>query len=90
MKFGILPLVGLLTLAGCIGDDTEVVQGSTACEVASFEFLLGQDKSAVEGVTLPEMLRVMEENSPATMDFHENRLNVIHDASGKILQVSCG
>ena len=39
---------------------------------------------------MPEMVRVMAENSPATMDFHENRLNVVHDEAGKILKVSCG
>ncbi len=90
MRFGILALAGLVTLAGCIGDDKDTAQGSTTCDPAVFEFLLGQNTSALDGVTVPEMLRVMEENSPATMDFHENRLNVIHDADGKILQLTCG
>lgn len=82
--------VGLAALTACKGEEEAMSKGSTTCDPATFEFLVGQDKSALDGVTVPEMVRVMEENSPATMDFHENRLNVIHDADGKILKVTCG
>lgn len=93
MRFVVLAaagFVGLAALTACKGEDVAEVKGSTTCDPATFEFLVGQDKSALEGVTVPEMVRVMAENSPATMDFHENRLNVVHDADGKILQVTCG
>lgn len=85
-------LASVVAVAGCIGGEDEVaeVKGSEVCDPATFEFLIGQDKAALEGVTVPEMVRVMEENSPATMDFHENRLNVVHDADGKIVAVTCG
>ncbi|MBO9478951.1 hypothetical protein J7382_15490 [Shimia sp. R11_0] len=93
MRRGFLAGVGvmaLLALVACKGEEEVTVQGSTTCDPETFAFLIGQDKSALEGVTVPEMVRVMGEHDAATMDFHENRLNVVHDAEGKILQVSCG
>lgn len=93
MRFMVLAaasFVGLAALTACKSEEETMTKGSTTCDPATFEFLVGQDKSALEGVTVPEMVRVMEENSPATMDFHENRLNVVHDADGKILKVTCG
>ena len=93
MRFVVLAaagFVGLAALTACKGEEETMAKGSTTCDPATFEFLVGQDKSALEGVTVPEMVRVMAENSAATMDFHENRLNVIHDEAGKILKVSCG
>ena len=93
MRFMVLAaagFVGLAALTACKGEEETMAKGSTTCDPATFEFLVGQDKSALDGVTVPEMVRVMAENSPATMDFHENRLNVIHDEAGKILKVTCG
>lgn len=93
MRFMVLAaagFVGLVSLTACKGEEETMAKGSTTCDPATFEFLVGQDKSALEGVTVPEMVRVMAENSPATMDFHENRLNVVHDEAGKILKVTCG
>ncbi len=92
MRFWVLGMAAAVTLTGCIfGEDEEpVVQGSTTCDPTAFEFLIGQDKGALDGVTTPEMVRVMQENSPATTDFHENRLNVVHDVDGTITMVSCG
>ncbi|MFY0617415.1 I78 family peptidase inhibitor [Shimia sp.] len=92
MRFGFLTaagVAGLAALAAC-KEEKVAVQGSTSCDPAAFEFLVGQDKSALEGVIVPEMVRVLGENDPATMDYHENRLNVVHNADGKVLKVSCG
>lgn len=84
-------LVSVVAVAGCMGEEEAAeVEGSEICDPATFEFLVGQDKSALEGVTVPEMVRVMQDGSPMTMDFHENRLNVFHDENGKILGVTCG
>ncbi|TCL07977.1 peptidase inhibitor I78 family protein [Shimia isoporae] len=91
IKTWVVALASVVTVAACLGEEEDTVsKGSETCDPATFEFLIGQDVSALEGVTVPEMVRVMEDNSPATMDFHENRLNVIHDADGKILAVRCG
>ncbi|KPA23738.1 Peptidase inhibitor I78 family protein [Shimia sp. SK013] len=91
IKTLVVAVASVVTVAGCFGaEDVAEAQGSEICEPETFEFLIGQDKSALEGVTVPEMLRVMQDGSPATMDFHENRLNVIHDTDGKIVAVTCG
>ncbi len=87
----LLGVIGsLVILTGCIGEEDEAAQGSTTCDPAVFAFLVGQDKGALEGVTVPEVVRVMGATDAATSDFQENRLNVVHDADGKILKVSCG
>lgn len=87
----VLGVIGsLVILAGCIGDEDEAAQGSTTCDPAAFAFLVGQDKGALTGVTVPEVVRVMGETAAATTDYQENRLNVVHDADGKIIKVSCG
>jgi len=85
-------LASMMAVAGCMGGEEEAAEvvGSEICQPETFQFLVGQDKSALEGVTVPEMVRVMQDGSPATMDFHENRLNVIHDEDGKIIAVRCG
>ncbi|MBO9474602.1 hypothetical protein J7413_13710 [Shimia sp. R10_1] len=79
----------LTALVACKGDET-VSLGSTKCDPDAFAFLIGQDKSALEGVTTPEVVRVLGENSAATMDFVQERLNVVHDESGKIVKITCG
>lgn len=85
-------LVSVVAVAGCMGGEDEAVeaQGSEICSPETFQFLVGQDKSALEGVTVPEMVRVMQDGSPMTMDMQENRLNVFHDEDGKIIGVTCG
>jgi hypothetical protein len=81
--------VSLMAVAAC-KEEAPVQQGSTSCDPAQFAFLIGQDRSALEGVITPEVVRVMGENDAATMDFNAERLNVVHDAAGKILEVTCG
>ena len=85
-------LASVVAVAGCMGgeEETTEVLGSEICQPETFQFLAGQDKSALEDVTVPEMVRVMQDGSPMTMDFHENRLNVFHDEDGKIVGVTCG
>ncbi|MGR3634993.1 MAG: I78 family peptidase inhibitor [Shimia sp.] len=92
IKTLVVAVASVLTVAGCFANEDAAAeaQGSEICESETFEFLIGQDKSALDGVTVPEMLRVMQDGSPATMDFHENRLNVIHDTDGMIIAVTCG
>ncbi|MBO9397666.1 hypothetical protein J7400_13340 [Shimia sp. R9_2] len=84
-----LMALSLTALVACKEEEV-ASQGSTTCDPEAFAFLVGQDKGALEGVTTPEVMRVLGENSPATMDFNQQRLNVIHDDAGKIIEVSCG
>lgn len=85
-------LAALVTLAACIGEDEETaeVKGSETCDVAAFEFLIGQPKDALEGVITPELVRVLGENAPMTMDHRPDRLNVFHDDADVIVKITCG
>lgn len=85
-------LTALVALAACIGEDEEAaeVKGSTTCDPAAFEFLIGQDKGAVDSAITPESVRVLGENDAMTMDHVPERLNVLHDEAGKIVKVTCG
>lgn len=84
-----LVLLALASVTGCIGDD-EDAKGSATCDPAAFAFLVGQPKSALDGVLTPETVRVMNVTSPATMDHRPDRLNVIHDDDDTIIKVTCG
>lgn len=87
-----IALTGLIVLAACIGEDEDgaAMKGSKTCDVAAFEFLIGQPKEAVEGVTTPEALRILGENAPMTMDHRPDRLNIFHDEAGVIVKITCG
>lgn len=85
-----LMALSLAALVACKDEEEVVSTGSETCDPEAFAFLVGQDKSALEGVTTPEVVRVLAEDSAATLDFNQERLNVIHDADGKILKVTCG
>lgn len=85
-----LMALSLAALVACKDEEEVVSKGSETCDPEAFAFLVGQDKSALEGVTTPEVVRVLAEDSAATLDFNQERLNVIHDADGKILKVTCG
>lgn len=84
--------MSLVVLAGCIGEKESeaTMKGSTTCDPVAFEFLIGQSKDMLAGVTVPESVRVMGESDAATMDHRPDRLNVVHDESGMIIGVSCG
>ena len=85
-------LIGALALAGCIGEDKDEggeMQGSEKCTPEAFEFLVGQSVDALEGITTPETVRILEEGGVATTDHRPERLNVVQK-DGKITSVSCG
>ncbi|WP_299348400.1 I78 family peptidase inhibitor [uncultured Shimia sp.] len=85
-------LVAFVALAACINEEEETAEmkGSETCDPAAFEFLIGQDKSAVDGVTTPETVRVLGESAAMTMDHRPDRLNVFFDDNGVIVKVTCG
>jgi len=38
----------------------------------------------------PSPVRVIGPNTPVTKDYRLNRLNIIHDAAGVIIDIRCG
>ncbi|KAF7723438.1 hypothetical protein EC973_002037 [Apophysomyces ossiformis] len=51
------------------------------------EEIVEQSENTVLKSTIPKPNRVQYENSPMTMDYRPNRLNVIYDESGTVVQV---
>lgn len=89
----ILMALPLVILAGC----TEAQQpaapglpsGDDACGAKKFEGLVGQPKSVLDGMTLPEGTRVIGPNQPVTMDFRPDRLNIETGKDNRISRVGC-
>lgn len=87
-----IALAALMTATACISETEESAEmkGSETCDPAAFEFLIGQPKEALEGITTPEMVRVLGEHAAMTMDHRPERLNVFHDDEGTIIKITCG
>ena len=99
-----LPLVALL-LAGCAGPAREAPYTTTPipdkdaggfeCSAESAQYAVGQ-KTSVELAselmkkTGSKTLRWMPPRTAATMDFRNDRLNIVYDDSMVITQISCG
>jgi hypothetical protein len=52
--------------------------------------LIGQNRSALNGLTLPPATRIIEPGMAITMDYSAQRLNVEVDGAGKITRAYCG
>jgi Peptidase inhibitor I78 family len=99
-----LPLVALL-LASCAGPAREAPYTTTPipekdaggfeCSAESAQYAVGQ-KTSVELAselmkkTGSKTLRWMPPRTAATMDFRNDRLNIVYDDSMVITQISCG
>jgi hypothetical protein len=59
------------------------------CDVASYQSLVG---SNVAAVTLPADLahRIYKQGDPVTMDYRPDRLNIVTDENGVVIEVKCG
>lgn len=90
MKYIAVMAFAVLPLSACLAEEEPRAEAQAdACGAAEYDAFVGTD---VEALTLPtdRVVRVMREGQPATMDFLENRLNIVTDDDGLILQVSCG
>ena len=60
-----------------------------ACSPLAWQSLLGTNAAAV---TLPGGLthRIYQRGDMVTADYNENRLNIVTDTAGRIVEVSCG
>lgn len=59
------------------------------CRSADYQSFVG---SNVAAITLPADLphRIYKEGDPITMDYRADRLNIVTDADGVIIEVKCG
>lgn len=84
-------LVPLVMLAGCDEAPAKPEQDTAAdaCKAASLQVLVGQPKSVVENMDLPEATRILGPNQPVTMDFRPDRLNIEIGTDGRIKRIGC-
>lgn len=62
---------------------------SDACGASAYSGLIGKDRAAANTVQLKEPVRIIGPDMAVTADYRPDRLNIEHDASGKITKVSC-
>ncbi|AGH97444.1 I78 family peptidase inhibitor [Micavibrio aeruginosavorus] len=60
--------------------------------VCEFDQWIGKEVAAAEEELrkLGRVVRILGKDSPATMDYRHDRVNVIHDDNGQIISVTCG
>jgi hypothetical protein len=62
-----------------------------SCGAAPLQYLVGRPKSQIPVPVDPSRRRVTCSTCPVTMDYREDRLNIIFDAdTGMVLEVKCG
>jgi hypothetical protein len=93
-----LPLVAFA--AGCEVQGTDLpplgvpepepAAAEDTCGAARYGALVGQPKSVVDGTALPAGTRVILPGTAVTMDFREERLNVLIDGNAVVERVYCG
>ena len=84
-------LACLLLLSAC-EDDIAPAQTVVMdeCGAAALADLVGQPKSVLEGMRFSQVVRVIGPMTPVTRDYVVTRLNIYHDAEGRITRLDCG
>jgi hypothetical protein len=72
------------------GPEAEPVAEIDTCGAARFAALVGQPKSVVDRTTFPDGTRVILPGMAVTMDYREERLNVLIDGNAAVERVYCG
>lgn len=59
------------------------------CDVAGYQSLIGANVAAI---TLPADLvhRIYKQGDPVTLDYRPDRLNIVTDENGLVVEVKCG
>jgi len=61
-----------------------------ACAAEQYQVLVGQRVAEVHTDSLPPPHRVYAHGDPVTMDYRPDRLNIVTDARGVVIDVRCG
>ena len=70
--------------------EAEPVAQADTCGAARFASLVGQPMQVVDRTTFPAGTRVILPGTAVTMDFREERLNVLIDGNASVERVYCG
>lgn len=83
-------------LGACVPETTETkpvvppAQAvSDACGASKYQALIGQTNPAID-IPADQPSRKLTPNSPMTMDYRAERINIVTDKSGKLVRVFCG
>ncbi|PIB26662.1 hypothetical protein BFP76_12300 [Amylibacter kogurei] len=68
----------------------EVIDTPKECAAASYQHLLWQPQSFLDGVTLPKNTRVIGPDMAVTMDYRSDRMNITIGKLGRIERIYCG
>lgn len=61
-----------------------------SCGADRLQGLVGQNRSVLDGMTLPDPVRIVGWDMAVTLDFNPERLNIGYDRADIITEVSCG
>lgn len=78
----------LLALAAC--DIPEPPPEARLCRAAELQWLVGTPVRHFDPAAEAGPVRVLAPGSVMTMDHNPARLNIYHDARGRVTQVTCG
>lgn len=91
---GMAAVTTILALSACqsarpeqVAEGAEVQQDT--CGLAAAQQFVGQKASVLETYDFAGPVRILHPNTPATMDFRQNRLNFSVDEQGVITRVYC-
>jgi hypothetical protein len=98
MKHALLPLPFIALLAACEVQGTglpplgvpEPEPVADTCGATRFASLVGQPMAVVDRTTFPAGTRVILPGTAVTMDFREERLNILIDGNAAVERVYCG
>ncbi|NCO87721.1 MAG: hypothetical protein GW886_13930 [Rhodobacterales bacterium] len=100
MTRGLAIACALALLAAC--DDSSLRRGDTlvaslpaagadTCGATALAYLIGKPYQIAQSApSLPANSRIYGEGDAVSMDYSENRLNVVHAADGIVQRISCG
>ena len=90
MKSTLAVVPFVLLLAACQSPGTAQPLAKGSCGAESRQHLVGTLAADLDQSTLPTFSRVIYPNTPVTMDYRLDRLNVHVGEDGKIDRVACG
>jgi hypothetical protein len=89
-KSVLMPLVVSLSLAACMPVVVVPSDGADTCGASSFQYLVGEHRSELDGMRFSQPVRIIPEGGVVTMDYNPNRLNFQLDGAGRVERVYCG
>lgn len=80
-------------LAACASPPAEApatqAPAADTCGIAQHSSLIGRSASTIDRASLPPRTRIIGPNDAVTMDYSEQRLNIMTDAQGVVTELRC-